>query len=192
MKEKFPIRNIPANELPVYEKASLPDEAYLMMLAKTYVEAYGCNILAGYRLPISRLTPGGTFQPNTYSLAGNGYNQEIPVNKVVPAYVYSTSPNDIRTASANDSTTLAQFLIIGKDSNVSGNYLVQSNGMYTFTNGHSYIIGKDYYLGTDGFPTTERPDTNAQKLFSVLDASTIMIDLELLPNKPAQEGKGSC
>ena len=111
---------------------------------------------------------------------------------MVPAYVYSTSPNDIRVANSSDKTTLAQFLVLAKDTDVTGNYIVQSSGSYTFTNGHEYIVGKDYYLGADGFPTTERPDTNAQKLFSVLDSMTIMIDLQLLPDIPAQEGKGVC
>ena len=195
MKDKFPVRNIASQQLPIYEKQRLPEEAYLIMLGKTWVEAYGCDILAGYRLPISRLTPGGSFQPNVYSLAGNGFNQEIPVNKVVPAYVYSTSPNDIRVASSNDKTTLAQFLIVAKDSNISGNYNVQSNGVYTFINGHDYIVGKTYYLGKDGYPTTERPDTNAQQLFTVLDNTSIMIDLQLLPDKPAANSKtttGDC
>lgn len=187
-----PIRAIPLDQIPVFGEARIPSDAYLIMMAETYVEAYGCKIPAAYLLPINRLTPGATLQSNTYSLAGNGFNQEIPSDKVVPAYVYSTAPNDIRIANSSDKTTLAQFLILAKDTDVTGNYIVQSSGSYTFTNGHSYIVGKDYYLGADGFPTTERPDTNAQKLFSVLDSMTIMIDLQLLPDLPAQEGKGVC
>lgn len=189
MKEKFPVRSIPADQLPTFDKAKLPAETYALILASTYVEAYGCNILAPYRLSINRLTSNGTLQPNVYSLAGNGFNQTIDINKVAPGYVYSTSPNDIRVASANDKTTLAQFIILSKDSNISGNYYVQSSGAYTFTNGHEYVIGKDYYLGADGYPTTERPDTNAQKLFTVLDSTTIMIDLQLLPDKEPANAK---
>lgn len=191
-KVNSPIRAIPMDQIPVWGEAKVPADSYLIMMTNVYVEQYGCKVPAAYRLPISRLTPGSTFQSNTYSLAGNGFNQEIPVNKVVPAYVYSTSPNDIRVANSSDKTTLAQFLVLAKDTDVTGNYIVQSSGSYTFTNGHEYIVGKDYYLGADGFPTTERPDTNAQKLFSVLDSMTIMIDLQLLPDIPAQEGKGVC
>lgn len=187
-----PIRAIPLDQIPVWGESKVPVDSYLIMMANVYVEQYGCKIPAAYRLPISRLTPGSTLQSNTYSLAGNGFNQEIPVNKVVPAYVYSTSPNDIRVANSSDKTTLAQFLVLTKDTDVTGNYIVQSSGSYTFANGHEYIVGKDYYLGADGFPTTERPDTNAQKLFSVLDSTTIMIDIQLLPDIPAQEGKGVC
>lgn len=191
-KVNSPIRAIPLDQIPVWGESKVPADSYLIMMTNVYVEQYGCKIPAAYRLPISRLTPGSTLQSNTYSLAGNGFNQEIPVNKVVPAYVYSTSPNDIRVANSSDKTTLAQFLILTKDTDVTGNYIVQSSGSYTFTNGHEYIVGKDYYLGADGFPTTERPDTNAQKLFSVLDSTTIMIDIQLLPDVPAQEGKGVC
>lgn len=191
MQPKFPVRNIPADNLPIFEQPSLPEETYLLAIINTYVEAYGCKIPAGYRIPLARLSAGGNFQPNTYSLAGNGFNQEIPVNKVVPGYVYTTSPNDIRVASSADQTTFAKFLILAKDSNVTGNYLVQSSGIYSFTNGHEYVVGKDYYLGENGLPTTERPDTNAQKLFTVLDKTTIMIDFQNLADKPAQEGKGN-
>lgn len=171
-----PLRNIPANNMPIYEMPELPQEAYLMMLGSTYVEAYGCNVLAGFRLPINRLVPGGDFQPNVYSLDGKGFMYNVPANKVVPAYVRNGN-EDIALAQSTSEDKLAQFLIIANDTVNEGHFLVQTSGIYRFKNGHNYAVGKNYYLGATGFPTTERPSKNAQKLFSVLDKTTIAINI---------------
>lgn len=173
----FPVENIDASDVPIYSLPTLPTEAYIPLVVRQDDPSCGGSLLALYHLPLSRITPGGTFQNNTYSLAGNGFNASVPVDQVIPGYVRITPPNDIRQANATAGR--AQFLIIEADPNVSGSYIVQRNGVYTFSEPHNYVVGYDYYLAeADGQVTTVAPVTNPQKLFTVLDSMTILISIQ--------------
>lgn len=174
----YPVRAIPGEEIPRWEKTVLPEEGYLLMAAVLKDQQCGRNLPFLYHLPISTLTPGSTFQGNTYSARANGSTIAVPADQVVPAFVYSSTPNDIRLAKKGESA--AQFLVIAKDEGIDGNLIIQANGFYTFKSGHKYIPGFVYYLGTDGKPTTDSTflDGKRQKLFTVIDSRTISINIQ--------------
>lgn len=173
----YPINNIDAEDVPVWGQTKLPDEGYLLMAAKLRDQQCGRNLPFLYHLPINKITPGATFQPNTYSAEGNGFTQEWEPNQVRAGYVYNNTPNDIRFAAISGQK--AQFILLEKDDTVEGNYLIQGSGFYTFVGGHSYVPGYAYYLGADGKPTTDSSfvDGQRQHLFEVIDTSTILINI---------------
>lgn len=173
----YPINNIDAEDVPVWGKTVLPDEGYLLMAAKQVDQQCGRALPFLYHLPIGMVTPGKTFQTNTYSLPGNGFQQEWPANQIRAGYTYNNTPNDIRLASNDDKA--AQYILLEKDDTVAGNYIIQGAGFYTFVGGHEYIPGYAYYLGTNGQPTTDSSYVNGhrQHLFEVVDTSTILINI---------------
>ena len=175
----YPVNNIDAEDVPVWGKTVLPDEGYLLMAAKMVDQQCGRALPFLYHLPIHMVTPGGTFQTNTYSLPGNGFSQEWAANQVRAGYTYNNTPNDIRLADVVEKP--AQYLILKKDDTISGNYIIQGNGFYTFTGGHDYIPGYAYYLGENGQPTTDTVYINGrrQHLFEVVDSSTILINIHI-------------
>lgn len=172
----YPINSIDAEDIPRWGKTTLPDEGYLLMAAVQKDQQCGRNLPFLYHLPLGMVTPGGTFQTNTYSANGNGYNGDWDKNQVRAGFVYNNTPNDIRLASADHP---AQFIILGKDEAVDGNYVIQGSGFYTFPSSHSYITGYSYYLGADGQPTTNSDFSEGvrQHLFEAIDPMTILINI---------------
>lgn len=175
--KSFPINSIDAEDIPTWAQTKLPDEGYLLMAAKLKDQHCGRPLPFLYHLPINKITPGATFQPNTYSVAGNGYQGEWAANQVRAGYTYNNTPNDIRLADIT--AQKAQYILLSKDNTIEGNYLIQGSGFYTFTGGHNYVPGYAYYLGTEGQPTTDSSFVNGirQHLFEVIDSSTILINI---------------
>lgn len=174
--DNFPVRNIAGGDVPEWNQPQLAPNGYLLYAVVEQDQSCGQFRPFLYHLSTSRLTPGSTFQGNTYSLAGNGGTIQVPDQEVRAAYVFNNSPNDVRLATDDGSTfDRAQFLVLGRDPNFDGNYLVQGTGTYTFPNGHSYIVGYDYYLGPLGQPVTT---VNQQYMFTVVDKNTIIINIK--------------
>lgn len=173
----YPVNNIDAEDIPKWGLNTLPEEGYLLMAAVQRDQQCGRNLPFLYHLPIDRLTPGSTFQGNTYSADGNGYQEEWAANQVRAAYTYNNTPYDIRLADI--SGQVAQYILLKKDEGVVGNYIIQGSGFYSFPGGHNYVPGYAYYLGNDGLPTTDSSfvDGKRQHLFEVIDTSTILINI---------------
>ena len=174
----YPVNNIDAEDVPVWGKTVLPDEGYLLMAAKQVDQQCGRRLPFLYHLPLGMVTPGGTFQSNTYSIAGNGFSSDWPADQVRAGYTYSNTPNDVRLAIMGEKE--AQYIILGKDDDQDGNYLIQGGGFYTFPAAHHYIPGYSYYLDTiGGQPTTDSSyvDGRRQHLFEVVDNMTILINI---------------
>ena len=141
------IEQINSDDLPLYSKSTLPDDAFLILLANEPNFDFGGTIQNAYRLNLDRVVPNSTKQGISYSLASpSGTDIDIPDGTVVPAYVEQFSPNEVMRAQANSATTEAQFIIISYNQNIDGSYIIQGNGFYTFPAAHSYDIGKTYYL----------------------------------------------
>lgn len=171
---------IHSDELPLYNRATLPQSGQLILLVEEPNNDCGGKMSGAYRLPLDRITPGSTFQSNTYSLDPANPGIVVPDDEVVPAYVETFSPFNVMRAQADDSTTKAKFLIIANDQNIDENYIIQSSGYLAFKAVHSYQVGQTYYLSatTPGGVTTT-PPADAQPLFYVVDQKTIQIVLEV-------------
>lgn len=171
----YAIEAIDSTDVPVYSMPELPEVAYFPMFVETDDPSCGGKTLDVFNLPLNRVTPGGTFQTNTYSLAGNGSALVVPNNQVVPAYVKTTLPHDVTRAVATSNTTLAKFLVLAKDANDSTRFITQGNGYYSFPINHNYIIGYTYYLSDTIGEVSTTPGTVNQPLFYVMDQKTIQI-----------------
>lgn len=175
--DDYPVNNIDAENVPVWGLNTLPDDGYLLMAANQRDQHCGRILPFLYHLPIGMVTPGGTFQTNTYSAKGNGLTSEWAPNQIRAGFTYNNTPNDMRFATIGESN--AQYIILSKDETVAGNYIIQGSGFYSFPGGHGYVPGYTYYLGENGEPTTDSSfvDGARQHLFDVVDSSTILINI---------------
>lgn len=175
--DDYPINNIDAEDVPTWGKSVLPDEGYLLMAAKEKDAHCGRVLPFLYHLPLGMITPGKTFQSNSYSINGVGFDEEWPTNQVRGAYTYAGERADVRFADITSNK--AQYLLAKKDETQRGNYIALGGGFYTFPAGHQYIPGYSYYLGEDGLPTTDDSyvDGHRQHLFEAVDTMTILINI---------------
>jgi hypothetical protein len=176
------IEQVNSEDLPIYSKSTLPDDAFLILLANEQNFDFGGTIQNAYRLDLDRVIPNNTKQGVTYSLQANGPDGadiSIPDGTVVPAYVETFDPYRTLRAQASSQTTKAQFLIISLNQNVDENYIIQSSGFYTFPTTHNYDIGKTYYLSDSaaGGVTDTPPSSIVQPLFQVVDERTILVKI---------------
>lgn len=174
---------VQTDDLPIYSKSTLPDNANVIVLVDEENYATGGTLQAAYRLGLDRIVPTNTRQSVTYSLHANGTEGAditIPAGTVVPAYVEAFDPYSVKRAQATSDTSLAQFLIIGLNQNVDDEYIVQNTGFYTFESAHTYNVGSLYYLSdsTTGGVTSTKPANNVQPLFRVVDTKTIAINIQ--------------
>jgi hypothetical protein len=170
---------IESSDLPVYDKATLPTDAKLILLVDQPDYDNGGQVNVAYRLPLSRVMPGSAPQHVAYSLSDVDAGITIPDEEIVPAYVESFGNFDLKRAQANSSTTKAKFLIVGLDPNVDGSYIIQGSGFFSFPTVHGYNVGQTYYLSdsTPGGVTTTPPSGIAQPLFTAVDQKTILIQI---------------
>lgn len=175
------IEQVNSDDLPLYDKPTLPDDAFLILLANEQNFDFGGTIQNAYRLDLDRIVPNNTKQGVTYSVLATGQDGadiSIPDGSVVPAYVESFDPYEVKRAQAIvPGVTKAQFLIISLNQNVDNSYIIQSSGFYTFPTTHNYDIGKTYYLSDSaaGGVTDVAPSGVVQQLFQVIDERTISI-----------------
>lgn len=172
-------QEIQSSELPIYDKASLPVSGKLVLLVEEPDYDNGGNIVAAYRIPLSRIAPGAAPQSVLYSLSDPDAGIVIPDGEIVPAYVESFGNFDLKRAQATSTPTKAKFLIVGMDQNIDGNYIIQSSGFFSFPTVHEYAVGNTYYLSdsVSGGVTTTPPPGIAQPLFFVVDQKTILIQI---------------
>lgn len=172
---------ITSDELPIYDKPTIPADAEIIMLVEEPNYDFGGTLSAAYRLPISRIVANNQIQGNVYTIADETAGITIAENTVVPAYVENFDPFHLKRAQASSNTTKARFLILGENVNVDGGYLVQSNGYYVFPEDHAYLVGQTYYLSDSapGGVTNVAPGGIVQPLFHVIDSKTIQIAVGL-------------
>ena len=171
--EDFPIRHIDSKYIPVWSEELLPSSAQLLMFVTEQDKQCGQYMPFAYKLPTSFLSPASGTRSNMTTLDGNGATIVVPDRQVRAGFVYNNTPNDIRLADTDDGTK-PMFLIIGQNTSDTSKYDVVVDGIYTFPNGHEYVVGYTYYLGLLGQPTTE--DTGIP-LFDVLDKYKIRVHL---------------
>lgn len=169
----FPIRHIDSKDIPVWGEDLLPQSAQLLMFVTERDMNCGQFMPFIYKLPAGFLSPASGAKSNMTTLNGNGASIIVPEGQVRAGYVYNNTPNDIRLADSEDETK-PQFLILGKNTSDESKYDIVVDGIYTFPNGHEYVVGYTYYLGLLGQPTTEN---TGFPLFDVLDNRKIHVHL---------------
>lgn len=154
------------NDFPEYDGSLVDPNAYLVVV--TSETEYGDKIWNTTKLSLADLHGSGG-NGNTASVDKIKTNYEVPTGGVLAAYMDRHGVPRLASKSGTDS----QFLIIGTDTLDFQSYQIATPGVLRLPqDGHNYIIGKVYYLGENGVPTTE---PGSQKLFSVLDKNRIIV-----------------
>lgn len=154
-------------DIPLDVLDSLPDA----LLAERDVEDpnSGDTIRTLTRVPAGRLFPSGTMD-NVTTLAPNNDSLVIPENQVRAGRVVNlASTVQVQYADAENP---AQFLMIGT---LAGLVLIQTCGVVNIPATHSYVIGADYYVGSNGEPTTD--PASGQKLFIPISKTQLLVTL---------------
>lgn len=146
-----------------------------------------------WRIPADYFLPGGALNNTQYKTYGVGL--EIPNKQVLPVRsTYDTLGigTVVEPALAVDGQTATDIVISyvppETESDANGNVLkgtatIMKSGYYTFPRPHMYEIGKTYYLSQSiaGQVISVKPTAGiAQPLFSVVDETTISINVQLI------------
>ena len=172
----------PFEHVSEWDKPELPEGSEVLLFVTPKKNKICPELDSIYRLPIGRILPGSTFQPNTYSVYAPAGSVAPPTTyKVIPAFTNQNGTNIVTAARADSTSTLAKYIIIGDDPNADDRVYIQSSGYLTFPNAHTYKdnIGKTYYLSAtesgEVVSTAPTSPNTAQPLFVVIDATTIQI-----------------
>lgn len=170
---------VTSDELPVWDKTTLPADSQFIVLVQEDNYDYGGMVEVAYKVPTSMILANNQIQGSVYTVTDEDAEIVVPDNTVVPAYVESFDPFHLMRAQASSQTSKAKFLIIGRNQNVDGGYLVQSSGYVVFRENHGYDIGQTYYLSDSapGGVTTVAPSGIVQPLFTVIDAKTLQVTI---------------
>lgn len=167
---KKPYSVIGISDVDIDDLATVPD--YFLGARAIEDPATGNTIISPVRVPGARVMPTGNLA-NVIALETNNTALAVPKGQVRAGYM-DTQPggNIMKYAGTNHR---AEFLMIGDYTD--GKMLVQQTGFLRINEGHSYIVGSQYYLSEDGEPTTDNTITG-QKLFKPLDDYVLSINGE--------------
>lgn len=149
--------------------ASLPD--YFLAERDILDQASGNVKRTPVRVPSATLFPNVN-NDNVIGLAINNLAITVPEKQVRAGYI-SNEPGALVMKYA-DTSHPAVFLMLGLHTD---NIMrVQNTGFVNIPEGHSYIVGAQYYLGADGEPVTDSTITG-QKLFVPLSSTVLAVKI---------------
>lgn len=161
-----PLETVYLGDLPVDTLDSLPD----MILAERDVLDPNTNktIRSITRVPSGKLFGGGNFD-NVTTIEPNN-TIEVPENQVLAGRIQNNG--SYTTVELTTATSQPDFLILG---NLGDQLLIQNTGFVYIPNGHSFVIGAQYFSGENGLPTTD--DASGHKLFKPISSTKLAITL---------------
>lgn len=123
------------------------------------------------RVPSGKLFPNAT-QDNVTGLEINNTALTVPEEQVRAGYIANEVGANIMKYAGEGHP--AMFLMLGE---YTDNVMrVQNCGFVNIPEGHQYIIGVQYYLGTDGEPVTDATVTG-QKLFIPVSRTKLSVNM---------------
>lgn len=163
------VETVNIGDVAIDSLASLPD--YILGERDITDESTGVIKRTPVRIPSATLFPNVN-NDNVIGLAINNTAIVVPENQVRAGYVANEpGANVMRYA---ESGHPAMFLMLGLHTD---NIMrVQNTGFVNIPEGHQYIVGSQYYLGSDGEPVTDSTVTG-QELFIPLSATVLAINM---------------
>lgn len=150
--------------------ASLPD--YFLAERDVLDDATGNVKRTPVRVPSAKIFPNAN-NDNVIGLAVNNAAITVPDNQVRAGYI-ANQPGALVMNYA-DASHNAVFLMLGLHAD---NVMrVQNTGFVNIPNGHSYIVGVQYYLGDNGEPVTDSTVTG-QKLFIPVSNTVLAVNMD--------------
>ena len=164
------VETVNIGDVAIDSLASLPD--YILGERDITDESTGVIKRTPVRIPSATLFPNVN-NDNVIGLAMNNTALVVPENQVRAGYIANEpGANVMRYA---ESGHPAMFLMLGLHAD---NIMrVQNTGFVNIPEGHQYIVGSQYYLGSDGEPVTDSSITG-QKLFIPLSATVLAVNIE--------------
>ena len=164
-------RVMPWTGLPLFRDAVLPEDLDLI----------GGSDEAGkaWRVPITRLLPGGDLNHIQYTIPKKTAEIEVPRDQVLPVFI-PNSVEPVEKAMATAGST-AQALAVSDDPNDDERLVLQQTGFITFPRTHMYTVGKTYYLSQSepGEVISAKPSSGVvQPLFTVIDELTLAVHVQ--------------
>ena len=148
---------------------SLPD--YFITERDVLDQASGIIKRTIERRPSATLFPNAN-NDNVIGLEVNNLAIAVPEKQVRAGYV-SNEPGAVVMRYA-DASHPAIFLMLGLHSD---NIMrIQNTGFVNIPEGHSYVVGAQYYLGANGEPVTDSSITG-QKLFIPISNTKLAMDM---------------
>lgn len=166
-KDKKPYTIVNAMDLDLDDLATIPD--YFLGIRTVENPETGVVKADPVRVPGARVMPTGNLA-NVTAIATNDTALVIPDDQVRAGYIDVQPGGNVMKLA--DLTHPALFLMVKNYTN--GKMLIQTTGFLNLMNGHHYLVGRQYYLGEDGEPTTD--STSGQKLFMPLDDYTLNVN----------------
>ena len=163
------VKTVNIADVAIDNMATLPD----YFLAERDVEdiTTGNIVRTPVRVRSSDIFPGAN-NDNVIALAINNSGITVPEGQVRAGYVENgVGALTMHYAGTSNS---AVFLMLGKHTD---NLMrVQNTGFVNIPEGHSYIVGAQYYLGENGAPVTDSSVTG-QKLFIPVSNTKLAINM---------------
>lgn len=161
-----PIETVYLGNLPVDTLDSLP--AYMLAERDVVDTNTSKTIRSITRIPAAKLFGGGTMD-NVTTIEPNN-TIEVPENQVLAARIVNNA--SYNTVELTTATSQPDFIVIGK---LADQLLIQNAGFIYIPDGHTYVIGADYYSGEDGLPTTD--SASGHKIFKPISSTKLAITL---------------
>lgn len=171
MKDNCPPQKVEVRyveDLPIDNLDSLPD--YLLAIREVVKPSTGVIKADMTRVPTRRLFPNGNYD-NVVAISANNEGFVVPENQVRAAYVANEGNTNV--VHYADASHRPMFLAVGT---LLDQLLVQNTGFINLPNGHSYVIGAQYYVGQNGEPVTD--SASWYKLFIPISPTKLAINME--------------
>ena len=162
--ETVNIANVPIDTLD-----SLPD--YLLAERDVVDQATGVVKRSAVRVPSATLFPNAN-NDNVIGLEINNNAITVPEDQVRAGYI-SNEPGALIMRYA-DASHPAVFLMLGL--HTANIMRVQNTGFVNIPEGHAYVVGAQYYVGTNGEPVTDSTITG-QKLFIPISNTKLAVNM---------------
>ena len=163
------VKTVNIADVAIDNMATLPD----YFLAERDVEdiTTGNIVRTPVRVRSSDIFPGAN-NDNVIALAINNGSITVPEGQVRAGYIENgVGALTMQYAGTSNS---AVFLMLGKHTD---NLMrVQNTGFVNIPEGHSYIVGAQYYLGENGAPVTDSSVTG-QKLFIPVSNTKLAVNM---------------
>lgn len=164
------VETVNIGDIAVDSLASLPD--YLLGERDVTNDATGTIKRTPVRVPSAKLFPNAN-NDNVIGLAINNPAITVPENQVRAGYIANEpGANVMRYADASHKAT---FLMLGLHTD--GIMRAQNTGFVNIPEGHSYVVGAQYYVGENGEPVTDSTITG-QKLFIPLSSTVLAVNMD--------------
>lgn len=153
-------------EMPIDTLESIAD--FFLAERDILDQSTGNTIRSIVRVPSAKLFPQASMD-NVVALEANNEAIVIPDKQVRAVYIQNSGSAFVMQYA--DTTHPPVYLALGE---LAGMILCQNCGTVNIPNGHSYLVGQQYYVGANGEPTTT---ASAHKLFIPVSSTKLAINM---------------